>query len=436
MLNSTYKSPISPSVSWYEDSLSERPVYSALEDDVQCDVVVIGGGFCGLSAAYHLAKGGSSVVLIEAYRFGDGASGRNGGQIGTGQRYGVVELEEQFGFERAKALFQIAENAKQNLHDIAGENNFEYDYLPGQISCLYKARDVEEEKQFIAVMNEKYDYDKISFIDKAKTSELLGTDLYHGGALDQGTGHIHPMKYVVGLAKSASNAGAKMCENTKATGIESTKSASGETVIKVKTAKGTITAQNCIMATNAYGDDLEPVTARHVLPIQSFIGATEPLGDELNVLPEKHSVDDSRFMLRYYRKTKDNRLLFGGREAYTSAWPTDVGKHIRKQMVELYPHLQDVPFTHAWGGSVGITPSRLPFVREVKPGVISAAGFSGHGVMMANYTGRMMAESLMGKTSELDVIKDLDISAFPGGRTFSKPLLFLALTWFAFLDKF
>ena len=147
-------------------------------------------------------------------------------------------------------------------------------------------------------------------------------------------------------------------------------------------------------------------------------------------------MDDTRFMLRYFRKTKDNRLLFGGREAYTSAWPEDIGVHIKKQMLELYPHLEHVKFTHAWGGSVGVTPPRLPFVREVKPGVLSAAGFSGHGVMMANYTGRMMAESLMGNTEQLDMMKDLGIPSFPGGSRFRKPLLFLALTWFSFLDKF
>ena len=164
-----------------------------------------------------------------------------------------------------------------------------------------------------------------------------------------------------------------------------------------------------MIATNAYGDDLEAVSAAHIMPIRSFIGATPPLPDEYGVLPGGESVDDSRFVVRYFRKTSDGRLLFGGREAYTADNPVNISSHIRRQIAEIYPALGDIEITHAWGGSVGITMPRRPFVREVMPNVISAGGFSGHGVMLSNFTGRLYAEAVGGNRDRLKLLQDLNV---------------------------
>jgi gamma-glutamylputrescine oxidase len=172
------------------------------------------------------------------------------------------------------------------------------------------------------------------------------------------------------------------------------------------------------------------------MPIRSFIGATVPLDAHPQVLPGGESVADSRFVVRYFRKSKDGRLLFGGREAYTADNPRDITQHIRRQIAEIYPALRDIEITHAWGGSVGITMPRQPFVREVMPGVTSIGGYSGHGVMLANYCGKLYAEAVLGKSADLDLFKSLDIPAFPGGAAMRAPLLFLALSWFALRDKF
>ena len=426
-----HQSPISPGLSWYEASLAERPEYAALDGDRRADVVVIGGGFTGLSAAAHLAKAGVDVVLMEAHRFGDGASGRNGGQLGTGQRAWAEETEAELGFARAKALFDLAEEAKAHLLGFAEAHGIDIEFMPGQMSVAHKPRYVKDYRNHAEVMAGRFGYPHISFMDAKETAERVGSTRFFGGIRDTGTGHINPLKLVVGTAKVAAAAGAQLFENTKATGISA---ANGR--VTVTTPAGTVTADKALVAVNAYGGDLEPVSVAHVMPIGSFIGATPPLGPDSPVLPGLESVDDSRFVVRYFRRDKEGRLLFGGREIYAPGDPQDISVHIRRQIAEIYPALKDVEITHAWGGYVGITLPRTPFVREVMPNVISAGGYSGHGVMLSNFVGKLYAETVAGNRDRLKLFEELKIPPFPGGRRFRAPLLFLALNWFALRDRF
>ena len=425
-----YQSPISPGISWYEDTAGERPQYPALDGDRRADVVVIGGGFTGLSAAAHLAKSGADVALIDANRFGDGASGRNGGQLGTGHRTSLDELEAELGWTRAKALFDLAEEAKAHLLEFAAVNGIDIDFMPGQLSVAHKRRYVDDYRKYADYMRERANYPYISFMDAKETAERLGSTHYFGGTRDTGTGHIHPLKLTIGTARVAAEAGAHLFENTRATGI-----ASSGGKVRVTTPSGTIAADKGLIAVNAYGGNLEPTSAAHVMPIGSFIGATIPLGTDSPVLPGGEAVDDSRFVVRYFRKSRDGRLLFGGREIYTVKDPRDIHIHIRRQIAEIYPALKDIEITHGWGGFVGITVPRKPFVREVMPGVISAGGYSGHGVMLSNFVGKLYAETVAGNRDRLKLFEDLKIPAFPGGTRFRAPLLFLALNWYALRDR-
>jgi gamma-glutamylputrescine oxidase len=425
-----YQSPISPGRSWYEDTVDERPSYARLDGDKSCDVAIIGGGFTGLSAAAHLAASGTNVVLIEAHRFGDGASGRNGGQMNTGQRAWPEEMEAEYGFTRARALFDLAEEAKAHLLDFAKAHHIDIDYAPGQMSVAHKKRYVDNYRAHAEVMANRFGYPHISFMGADETAERLGSPRFFGGVRDTGTGHIHPLKLLIGTARVAAEAGAHLYENTPATGI-----ASNGGKVSIATDHGTLTADKCLIATNAHGGNLEPESAAHIMPIGSFIGATVPLGDDSPVLPGGESVDDSRFVVRYFRKSKDGRLLFGGREIYAVTDPGDIHIHIRKQIAEIYPALKDVEITHGWGGYVGITMPRQPFVREVMPNVISAGGYSGHGVMLSNFVGKLYAETVTGNRERLKLFEDLKIPAFPGGRRLRAPLLFLALNWYALRDS-
>ncbi|MBB4227691.1 NAD(P)/FAD-dependent oxidoreductase [Rhizobium mongolense] len=426
-----WQSPIAPGVSWYQATVGERPTYPELDGSKTCDVAIVGGGYTGLQAAYNLAKAGVSVVLIDACRFGDGASGRNGGQLGTGQRWWPEELEEKIGYERSKALFDLAEASKKHLLDFATEYQIDIEFMPGQMNVSHK----ESYKRFYSENAEiaalRYDYPHLRFMDREETRERLGSKRYYCGVRDTGTGHIHPLKLLIGLARVAANAGAQIFEMTRATAI-----GQGGGKVTIETPKGTIAAGRALIACNGYIGNLEPVTASHVMPIRSFIGATVPLDKYPAVLPGGEAVADSRFVVRYFRRSKDGRLLFGGREAYTADNPRDISEHIRRQIAEIYPALRDIEITHAWGGSVGITMPRQPFVREVMPGVTSIGGYSGHGVMLSNYCGKLYAETVLGKSADLELFKALDIPAFPGGAAMRAPLLFLALSWFALRDKF
>jgi gamma-glutamylputrescine oxidase len=427
----TWQSPIAPGISWYQATAGERPVYPALDGSRTCDVAIIGGGYTGLQAAYNLAKAGVSVVLIEACRFGDGASGRNGGQLGTGQRSWPEELEEQIGYERSKALFDLAEGAKRHLLDFATEHQIDIDFMPGQMNVAHKASYERAYRDNAEIAATRYDYPHAQFMDKAETQDRLGSKRYFCGVRDTGTGHIHPLKLLIGLARVAANAGAEVYEMTKATSIRQ-----GGGKVTIDTPRGQIIADKALIACNGYIENLEPVTASHVMPIRSFIGATAPLSDHPGVISGGEAVADSRFVVRYFRKSKDGRLLFGGREAYTSDNPRDISQHIRRQIAEIYPELDNVEITHAWGGSVGITMPRQPFVREVMPGVTSIGGYSGHGVMLSNYCGKLYAETVIGRSGDLDLFKSLKVPPFPGGSAARAPLLFLALSWFALRDKF
>ena len=257
----------------------------------------------------HLARAGVDVVLIEQHRIGDGASGRNGGQLGTGQRTWAEEMADELGLERARALFDLAEEAKAHLLDFAEQNAIDIDYRPGQISAIHKPGLVDDYRAHVDIVASRFGYPHLTFMDRAEAAAAIGSARYFGAVRDAGTGHIHPMKLVIGTATAAASAGAQLHEDTAATSVTRR---SGKVV--VETPRGTITADRALLAVNAHGGALEPVSAAHVMPIGSFIGATPPLPAGSPILPGGESVDESRFVVRYFRRTRDDRLLFGGRE--------------------------------------------------------------------------------------------------------------------------
>ena len=431
-------SAISPGLSFYEAILPERPTYAPLSGDARCEVAIVGGGFTGLSAAVHLAERGASVRLIETARLGDGASMRNGGQIGTGQRADVLEQEAAYGTERACELFALAEEAKRHLHEFTAAHGIDMRYRAGQLSVAHKRRHIDGYRAWVDALRERFDYPHAAFMDRDETAERVGSDRYHGGVRDTGTGHIDPASLVVGTARAASLAGATLHEHTRALAVEPDGGC-----VRVDTAGGTLHADRALIAVNGYGGALEPTVARHVMPIRSFIGATEPL-DDGTILPGGEAVDDSRFVVRYFRCVDwpdgRRRLLFGGRETYThprdtARMPRDVRATLGRQIAEIYPRLRGVRLDHAWGGSVAITMNREPFVREVGPRVHAIGGFSGHGVMLSSFTGKLYADAVAGNRDRLRAFESIAHAPFPGGRAMRPAIMLLAMSWYALRDR-
>jgi gamma-glutamylputrescine oxidase len=245
-----------------------------------------------------------------------------------------------------------------------------------------------------------------------------------------GAGHIHPLRYALGLAAAAEEAGVQIYEMSEVHHI-----AKGDPAT-VRTGRGHVTANHVIIAGNGYLPGIERKVAAKVMPINSFIGATEPLGERAaSVLSRDIAVADSKFVVNYYRLSEDNRLLFGGRESYGIGFPSDIETALHTRMINLFPQLAGVRFDHVWGGTLGITMSRLPAIQRISDNILSAAGFSGHGVALSGFAGKLMAEAVAGQAGRFDVMSTLPTPSFPGGAAFRAPLLTVAMTWYAMRDR-
>ncbi|WP_376874210.1 NAD(P)/FAD-dependent oxidoreductase [Albirhodobacter sp. R86504] len=418
--------------SWYAATATPFPAQPSLRGEVSADVCVIGGGYTGLSAALELAERGFSVVLLEAQRVGFGASGRNGGQVGSGQRLEQDELEKLVGKTRALALWEMGEAAKALVQDRIARHTIPADYRAGIAHACWTAAEVKHAHHYADHLAKHYNYDKITPLDKSALREILPSEAYQGGDIDSGAGHLHPLNYALGLASAALEAGVQIFEGAEVHRIDHGASGQRSTVA---TPQGKVTCNHVVISANGYLGALEGQVAARVMPINNFIIATEPLGARAaEVLRADIAVADTKFVVNYWRMTPDQRLLFGGGESYGYRFP-DIKKTVMKPMLEVYPSLRDVKITHAWGGTLAITMNRMPCLMRPHPNALSASGFSGHGVAMATLAGKMMADAIAGQAERFDLMASLPQARFPGGVALRWPLLVAAMTWYSLRDK-
>ena len=421
-----------PAASWYAQTATPFASTSSLAGDRRADVCVVGAGYTGLGAALDLAERGASVVVLEAAQVGSGASGRNGGQVHTGQRNDQAWLEKTVGRDDALALWRMAQDARGHLLGLIDAHQIACDFTPGMIHARHRPGGEAADAAHIAFMRDRYGYDQLELIDPAALADDLGTDVYHGGLVDHGGGHLHPLNLALGMARAAQAKGAVIFEQTRATAWRREGA-----VIVVETPAGRVTCDQLILTGDGYLDHLAggAATAR-VMPINNFVLATEPLGARADtILRSNAAVADSRFVINYFRKSPDGRLIFGGGENYRPGFPSDLKGFVRRHMLKIYPDLADVAVTHAWGGTLGITVHRAPYVRQLAPGVRVAAGYSGQGVMLAPYFGKLLAEAAMGDSAGLDLLARLPVPPFPGGRLLRWPLTVAGLSWYALRDR-
>jgi len=419
-----------PSASWYAATAAAAPSSPPLDGDARADVCVIGAGYTGLGAALELASRGVRVVVLEAAVVGSGGSGRNGGQIHTGQRREQPWLEARLGLDDARALWTLAEDARAHLHQLIAAHRIDCDLRGGLIHARHRPGGEAGDVAFIDHMRKVYGCERYEPLDDAALALALGTDVYHGGLIDHGGGHLHPLNLALGLARAALAAGAVIHEETRATGWR--RAAGG---LVVDTPRGQVTCDQLFLTGDGHIDGLSPVIDARVMPINNFIAVTEPLG-ETSILTDDQAVADSRFVINYFRKTADGRLLFGGGENYAPWFPSDIAAFVRRHMLKVYPGLAGAAITHAWGGTLGVTMNRLPYVRELEPGVRVAAGYSGQGVMLAPYVGALLGRASLGDAAGVDLLARLPCPPFPGGRLLRWPALVAGMSWFALRDRF
>ncbi|AGT09048.1 NAD(P)/FAD-dependent oxidoreductase [Paracoccus aminophilus] len=418
--------------SLYAETRDPLPAFAPLRGETRADVAIVGGGYTGLSAALHLARAGYSVALLEAHRLGFGASGRNGGQVGSGQRLEVDDLEKMAGRETAKRLWDLAEEAKALVRALASEAGVPFH--PGVAHAFRTTREFAHARSHIEKLASRYGYDQIEALDREAFRALLPSQAYVAGELDHGAGHLHPLNLALGIARLADAAGAGLYEQSAVTRIAHGQSTGAPST--VYTDEGQVHAQYVILAANGYLDRLEPKVAARVMPINNYIVATEPLGARAaEVLTRDIAVHDTKFVVNYWRLSPDKRLIFGGGETITYRFPKDIFAKVRKPLLEIYPGLADVKLTHAWGGTLAITRTRMPCVMRPAPNCLSISGYSGHGVALATLAGKLMASAVQGQAESFDVMAKLTPPPFPGGAMLRQPLLVAGMSWFGLRDR-
>ena len=406
--------------------------HASLRDDERADVCVIGGGFTGLSAALNLAEQGFDVVLLEAERIGFGASGRNGGLVGSGQRKDVLETEEAFGYERSRQLWDLAELAKNEIRQRVVKHKIPCDLQDGQLVGVHKKRYQGWPQELSDALAERYNYPFCQSLDAKQARERVATDGFLEALYDSQALALHPLNYTLGLAKAATGAGVRIFERSRVKGYSRTDPA------LVKTSEGSVKAAFVVLACNGYLDKLERRVARKIMPINNFMIATEPLGENraLELINGRFGVHDTRFVVDYFRLSEDHRLLFGGGENYRREFPADISKFVRPYMLKLFPQLDDVRIDYAWGGTLSVTVNRLPHFGRLKPNVYFAQGYSGHGISTANFAGKVIAEAIGGTATRFDAFAGLPTHMFPGGTLLRYPGMVLAMFYYSLIDRF
>ena len=418
--------------SWYRASAELLPEQSSLQGDVLADVCVIGAGYTGLSAALHLAKAGKQVVILETSRVGWGASGRNGGHVGTGQRADQFALEKWYGKETAKELWRLGLEAVDLVESLVEDHSIDCELGRGNIHYAAKPAHVGELREEIEHLETAYDYHELRGVEKADLCSLSSAQGFHYAMVDEGARHLHPLKYCLGLARAAMAAGVTIYEQSKATQL---KVEGGGAV--VQTSSGSIRADRVVLACNGYLEKLYPPITSNIMPINNFIVATEPLSEEMarQLNPLNASLSDSLFVINYWKLSEDRRLIFGGGETYSDKFPSSITDFVRPHLLGVYPELADTRLEFGWGGTLAITLNRMPDM-GVKQGVVYyAQGFSGHGVPTATMAGKLMAQSIVDSCEDFDLMTGLKTISFPGGPLLRRPSLVAGMLFYSLLDK-
>ena len=415
--------------SWYAATAHASPRHAALAGDCQADVAIVGGGATGLSAALHLAQRGASVVLLEAASIGHGASGRNGGQIIPGLRLGAADLMARFGAECGGALFHLALSARDLVVDLIARHNIDCDLaLTGHLITAVRPRDLDyfaREAAAAALLG----YHEMRVLDAAGARAAVASPS-HGALIDAGGGHFHTLNYTLGLAGAAAAAGALLFEASPVTRLERR---AGGAVLHTPTGK--VLAGQAILAGDALLGPLVQRVHSRIMPVANYIVTTDVLPDGgAGLIPGNQAVSDSRFVVNYFRRTPDGRLMFGGGERYTPRPPADMAAFVRPFLERSFPMLAGIGISHAWGGLVSITRSRLPDIGRDGP-VLWAHGYSGQGAVLSTLGGALLAEAAQGDEGRFAQFAAAAPPGFPGGGLLRSPLHVLGMLWYALRDR-
>jgi len=379
-----------------------------IDRDIEVDIAIIGGGFTGLSSAYHLkaAEPALNVALVESNVIGFGASGRNGGFNMTlfGLTLSITAL--RFGKAKAREAHHYMEKAVDTLRDLVDELKLECEYEhPG---FLRVATSEKYQKRLLHEIEfaHKLGLTGIEWLNRSEIKQQVNSPQYIGAWWEPRCGILNPAKLAWGWKDVIKDQGVTVLENTPVKEVIRTRDK-----IRLITASGTVTAEKVILATNAYSHLI--LQARHKqLPVWTHIVLTEPLKKsrlEQIGWENRQGIEDARNLVHYYRLTSENRLLMGGRDVSLS-YGTDMEKDLndktftglKKDVIDIFPSLNGIKFTHQWGGPVSVTLDMAPAMGYLgDKRMIYSVGCMGHGVSLSHLNGKTMADLTLERQTDL-----------------------------------
>ncbi|WP_269530976.1 FAD-binding oxidoreductase [Chitinimonas sp. BJYL2] len=417
--------------SYYAASVADAPLRPALHGEVQADVCVVGAGYTGLYTALRLAEAGKRVVMLDASRVGWGASGRNGGQAILGFSCDMPPIEAQLGRDEAMQIWQLVRDAAGEIRQRIARHQIDCDWQDGHLWTAVLPRRVKLLTDWQQEASEHWGYTGLQFIPKHDLGNWVDSPRYQAALYDPEAGHLHPLKYALGLAAAAEAMGVVIHEHSPA--IRHTQQ--GNQVI-IDTENGRVRADALVLAANVYLGDLDRERSRRILPVGTFMVATEPLGERgAKLVPSRACVTDNQFVLDYFRLSSDGRLLFGGGCTYLGGMPRDIKAAMRPSLDRVFPQLKDVKLDYGWGGLIDCTMRRTPDFGQ-RGNVCWAQGFSGHGVIPTCVAGRVLASAILGDDSHLRRFMKLSNPPLPGGRWLAGPMEAAGKTWYRLRDLF
>ncbi len=415
--------------SYYTATAAPREPRPALAGDIEADVCVIGGGFSGVATALTLAERGKNVVLIEANRIGWGASGRNGGQALAGWS-GEGELVKQVGEKAAEFLHRTRYRGNDIIEERIAKYSIECDFVRGAATVALNA------KQSTMLREEFEDGvrhgfgDELEFVEGANVKAHVASDAYEAALIDKRSGHLHPLNLCLGEARAAESLGVRIFEGDAVTSIEY-----GASPV-VNTSKGRVRAGAVVLAGNSYHRLANDKLGGFMLPAQTFMIATEPLGEDLanEILPGNLGVCDANWVLDYFRRSADHRLLFGGRCTYSNREIIDIEGALAPRMRKVLPQLEKTRIDYHWGGVIGIPLNRVPLIGKLDANVFYVQGYSGHGVNCSHIAAEILSDAVEAKFADLDVFESVSHFKIPAAEMVGSPMLALGMTYFRLRD--
>ncbi|WP_339486279.1 NAD(P)/FAD-dependent oxidoreductase [Pseudomonas sp. EL_65y_Pfl2_R95] len=403
----------------------------ALDEPLDTEVLIIGGGFSGLHCALQLLQAGKRVVVLEASRLAWAASGRNGGQALLGWSCDMPPLEAALGLSGAQRLWRSMQWAADEMRELPQRHGFDIDYRQGSLYSAVQARRVPQLQAAEREAHEKWASPGVRFIAGEELRGWIGSGRYQAALYDPQGAHINPLKLAHGLAAAIEQLGGQIFEQTHVRDYRQT--AEG---YRARTDKAEVRADVLVLACNAYIDKLDPGLSRRILPVGSYQVATAPLAAELahSLLPKNSCVIDNQFVPDYFRLTPDNRLLFGGGCTYLGGIPKDVAKATRPYLERVFPQLIGVGLDYAWGGHIDCTMKRTPDI-GCEGQRYWLQGFSGHGVLPTLAGARAVTDAILGNADLLRLYQGLHNPAFPGGSTLAAPIEALGKAWYRLRDS-